>query len=334
MTIESAAFWSIFTLNWKRAIIASIAVNTAIAVVSKYACQRLSSRFPIRLIGMKEAICVAAALVSASFPLVPRSAMADGLIVSRSVTADAGYDSDKSKTWYIDAQLGLSSGYWAYLAYQKYDVVSEDGFDLDSRSYFAGFGSDTDAEWSYGLIYEDWGNPDDIDTDALRATITWTRGNWAFSIMPQYRNIDLAGVENGDSFSFIERGLGLGVQYSGIEDWLMYLERHEYQFSKDPDFLEDSIVTDRLTYTATSLASGFYDYETMLGIGYWLDPVNISLQHTWDRSAIDNSLIQTTETFVDYYFSDMIIPYLRIGRATAPGFSSLWFGNLGLTFSW
>jgi hypothetical protein len=277
---------------------------------------------------------VAAALVAAFCPLVAGSAMADGLIVSRSVTVEAGYDSDETKTWYVDTQLGLGSGYWIYLAAQKNDVGSEDGIDLDSWSYFTGFGSDPEAEWRYDLTYEYWGNPGDIDTNALRATITWTRGNWAFSAMPQYREIDLDGEDNEDSISFNERGLGAGVQYSGMEDWMLYLERYEYRFSKDPDFLDDTGVTDNLTFTATSLASGLYDHETVLGIGRWLDSVYIALQYTRDKSAIDNGLIHTTEAQVDYYHSDKLIPYLRIGRATFPGVSPLWFGNIGLQFGW
>jgi len=277
---------------------------------------------------------LAATLVAVLYSLVYRPAIADGLIDSYSVTVEAGYDSDKSKSWYVDTQLGLSSGYWIYLAAQKNDVGSEDGFDLDSRSYFAGFGSDPDAEWSYDLTYENWGNPGDIDTDALRATITWMRGDWSFSIMPQYREIDLSGVDNVNSFSFNERGLGAGVQYLGIEDWVLYLERYEYRFSKDPDFLEDIGVTDNLTFTATSLASGLYDYETVLGISHWLNPVYITLQYTQDKSAIDNSLVKTTEAHVDYYLSDKVVPYLRIGRASFSGFSPLWFGNLGIQFIW
>ena len=51
--------------------------------------------------------------------LLYRPAIADGFIDSRSVTVEAGYDSDSAKTWYIDTQLGLSSGYWIYLAAQK-----------------------------------------------------------------------------------------------------------------------------------------------------------------------------------------------------------------------
>ena len=278
-----------------------------------------------------EFVIVAVCLV---ISLVFQPAMADGFIESRSLTVEAGYDSDKSKTWYIDTQLGFRSGYWVYLAAQKNDVRSEDGFDPDSRSYFAGFGSDPEAEWSYGLIYEDWGNPGDIDTDALRATLTWARGDWALSIMPQYRKLDLSGQDNSGSVSFNERGLGAGVQYLGIEDWVLYVEHYEYRFSKDPDFLEDIDVTDSLTLTATSLASGLYDNETVLGIGYWLEPVYIAYQYTRDRSAIDNSLVQINEAQIDYYLSDAIVPYLRIGRASSPGFSPLWFGNLGLQFSW
>jgi hypothetical protein len=289
---------------------------------------------PEGLIGRSVAIFLTTSLAATLCLPVCRPAIADGLIDSRSVTVEAGYDSDSAKTWYIDTQLGLSSGYWIYLAAQKNDIGSFYGIDLDSRSYFAGFGSDPEAEWSYDLTYEDWGNSDDIDTDALRATITWTRGDWAFSLMPEYREIDLAGVDSGDSFSFNERGLGGGVQYSGIEDWVLYLEQYEYDFSKDPDFLEDVVVTDRLTFTAVSLASGFYDYETVLGIGRWLDPVYITLQYTRDKSAIDNDLIKTTEVHVDYYHSAELTPYIHVGRASFPGFSPLWFGNIGLQFSW
>jgi len=278
-------------------------------------------------------ICAAASMVATFFSLAPRFAMADKIIVSRNVTVESGYDSDETKTWYIDTQLGLSTGYWIYLAAQKDDVESEDDFDLDSRSYFAGFGNDPESERSYDLTYENWGNPGDIDTDALRATITWSRGDWAFSILPQYREITLASVGNGDSFSFNEQGLGASVKYSGT-DWELNLERNEYRFSKDPDFLEDTVVTDNLTFTATSLASGVYDYGTVLGIGRRLDPVHILLQYTREKSAIDNTLIKTIETHVDYYISDDVIPYLRIGRASFSGFSPLWFGNLGLQFSW
>ena len=72
----------------------------------------------------------------------------------------------------------------------------------------------------------------------------------------------------------------------------------------------------------------------MLGIGHWLDPVYIALQHTRDKSAIDNDLIQTNEVRVDYYYSAMVTPYVQIGRASFPGFSPLWFGNIGLQFVW
>jgi len=293
----------------------------------------MSVLFPKILIGRNAGICELVTLMAASFLLATQFAMADGLIVSRTVTVESGYDSDETKTWYIDTLLGLSTGYWIYLAAQKDDVESEDDFDLDSRSYFAGFGSDPGSEWSYDLTYENWGNPGDIDTDALRATITWTRGDWAFSIMPQYREITLANVDNGDSFSFNEQGVGASVKYSGT-DWELNLERNEYHFSKDPDSLEDTGVTDNLPFPATSLASGVYDHGTVMGIGRRLDPVNILLQYTREKSAIDNTLVETIETHVDYYISDDVIPYLRIGRASFPGFSPLWFGNLGLQVSW
>lgn len=263
-----------------------------------------------------------------------RTAVADGLIDSRSITMEAGYDSDKTKTLYIDTELGLSSGYWVYLAAQKNYVKSVDSIDLDSRSYIAGFGNDNGDQWGYDITYENWGNPDDIDTDALRATITWTHSDLALSIMPQYREISLASVNNGDSVSFNERGLGGGIYFTGINDWILYMERYQYSFSKNPDFLDDFGVTDRLTFTATSLASGLYDHGTVVGISRWLDPIDITFQYTRDKSAIDKNLEHTIEAHLDYYFTNNVVPYLRIGRASFSGLSPLWFGNLGLQYSW
>jgi hypothetical protein len=297
-------------------------------------CSRLSYLFLKKTNSMNTAIYVVASLVMVICILVTRTTISDELIDSLSSTVESGYYSDESTTWYIDTQVGLSSGYWIYLAAQKNNEGSEYGFDLDSRSYFVGFGSDPEEEWSYDLTYENWGNPGDIDTDALRSTIIWTSGNWALSIMPQYREIDLAGIENEDSFSFNERGLGAGAQYMGFEGWIFYLERYEYRFSKDPDFLEDIRVTDRLTLTGTSLAQGLYDHETVLGIGSWIDSVYIGIQRTQSKSAIDNALVQTSEVQVDYHFSDEVLPYLRIGRTSSPGLSALWFGNIGLQFGW
>ena len=285
-------------------------------------------------IGSTAAISLTVFLISACCLLSYRSAIAEGLIESRTITVEAGYDSDKSKTLYLDFQLGLNSGYWINLAAQKDDVESEDGFRFDSRTYIAGFGSDPDAKFNYDITYENWGNPGLFDTDALRATITWVPGDWAFSIMPQYRKIDLDSIDNNDSISFNERGLGAGVRYAGISDWTVYLEQYEYRFSKDPDFLNDIGVTDNLIYTATSLESGLYDYETVLGISRWLAPTNITLQYIRDKSAIDNSIVKTSEAEVDYYVSDAIVPYLRFGRASFRGYSPLWYGYIGLQFAW
>jgi len=293
-----------------------------------------SNLFTEAPVGSNVAICLIAFLITACGLLAYRPAIADGLVESRTITVEAGYDSDKSKTWYLEFQLGLSSGYWIYLAAQNNDVASEDGFKFDSRSYIAGFGSDPDAKFNYDITYENWGNPGLFDTDALRATITWVPGDWAFYIMPQYRQIDLANIDNNDSISFSERGLGAGVRYAGIPDWTLYLEQYEYRFSKDPDFLNDIGVTDNLTYTATSLESGLYDYETVLGISRWLAPANITLQHIRDKSAIDNSIVKTSEAEVDYYVSDAFVPYLRVGRASFRGYSPLWYGNIGLQFTW
>ena len=273
-------------------------------------------------------------LTSILFLFIYLTAVADGFIDSRSVTIEAGYDSDKSKTLYIDSELGLNTGYWIYLAAQKNYVKSVDGINLDSRSYLAGFGNDNGAQLSYDLIYENWGNPGDIDTDALRASISWTHGDMALRIMPQYREFSLASVNNNETVSFSERGLGGGIYFSGINDWILYMERYEYNFSKNPDFLNDFSVIDKLTFTATSLASGLYDHETVVGISRWLDPVDIKAQYIRDKSAIDKSLEHTIEVYLDYYFSNNLIPYLRIGRASYSGISPLWFGNLGLQYIW
>ena len=279
-------------------------------------------------------LLISAAMLTACFPLASRPATADSLIVSRSVTVEGGYDSDKSIVKYLDTQLQLGTGYWIYLAAQKNDVKSEDGFDLDSRSYFAGFSSDPDKEWGYELTYENWGNPGDIETDAIRGIITWRQDNWALSFLPQYRDITLSGVTNGDSFDFHEYGTGARIQYLGIERWILSLERSDYNFSKDPRILEDTIVNERLTFTATSLASGVYDYETVIGIEHSLDTFQILLEYTQEKLAIDNTLVNTIEANVDYYFSDNVIPYLRIGRASFSGISPLLFGNIGVQFTW
>ena len=273
-------------------------------------------------------------LLLLSCALMPQLAMASGFIDWRSVILEAGYDSDETKTWYIDTQLGFNKGYWIWMAAQKNNVESEFDTDLDSRSYFVGFGHDSGARWNYDLTYENWGNPGDIETNALRAAISFIQGDWVLSAMPQYREIDLEGKNNSDDFSFNERGLGMRVEYSGIEAWVLYLEYYDYNFSKKPDRLEDIDVIEGLTFTATSLASGFYDRDAVLGIGHWVEPFNITLQYTRDKSAIDNGHIKTTEAHIDYYPSDNIIPYLRIGRASFPGFSPLWFGNIGLQIIW
>jgi hypothetical protein len=266
--------------------------------------------------------------------LMPQLAVADKLIDTHSVIVEAGYDTDETETLYIDTQFGFNSVYWIQLAAQKNNVKSEYGSTMDSRSYFLGFGYDYGAQWSYDLTYENWGNPGDIETNALRTTVTGLHDVWALSVMPQYRKIDLAGTNNGDNFTFNERGLGVGVEYSGLEDCALYIEHYNYNFSRNPDRLEDRDVTESLTFTAISLASGFYEHETVLGIERWLNPVNITFQYTRDKSAIDNTHIKTTEAYLDYYLSDSLIPYLRIGRASFSGISPLWFGNLGLQIIW
>jgi hypothetical protein len=218
--------------------------------------------------------------------------------------------------------------------------VESDEAQLQTDNLSLSLSTDPLEALSITLGYEDWG-----DDDALTIKTRWfglglNLGDFHLSLMPQQRDIRLQVYEWFHRYvphiDLESRDIGLWVSYFGPEDWVFNASYFKYDYSKDVSRLDDNFrVIFIFPLNALDLASGLDEYRYSLGIGKFIDNINIDLDWSRSRSAVDKNDASVTSLSVDFPLSDQFSLNL-IGGMQEVDYSEdrIIFANLGATLSW
>jgi hypothetical protein len=218
--------------------------------------------------------------------------------------------------------------------------VESDEARLQTDYYSLSLGTDPLAEMSLSLGYVDWG-----DDDALTIKTRWlglglNLGDFSLVLMPQQRDIRLQVSRWFQRYipyvDLESRDIGLSLSYFGPDGWIFNASYFKYDYSKDVSSLgEDYRVIFIFPLNALDLASGLDQYRYSLGIGRLIEDINIDLDWTRSRSAVDNNDASVISLSGDFPLTDQFSLNLMGGMQEVDySDDRIMFASLGFTLSW
>jgi hypothetical protein len=190
------------------------------------------------------------------------------------------------------------------------------------------------------LGYEDWGDDDALTIETRWLGLGLNVGNFSITLIPQQRDIRLQVLQWFQRFvpyvDLESRDIGLSLSYFGPDGWVISSSYFKYDYSKDVSSLgEDYRVIFIFPLNALDLASGLDQYRYSLGIGRLIDDINIDLDWTRSRSAVDNNDASVTSLSGDFPLTDQFSLNLMGGMQEVDySDDRIMFASLGFTLSW
>ncbi|MES9970620.1 MAG: hypothetical protein ABW092_11350 [Candidatus Thiodiazotropha sp.] len=218
--------------------------------------------------------------------------------------------------------------------------VESDEAQLETDFHGLSFTTNPLAEMSLSLGYEDWGDDDALTIETLWFGLNFNLGNFSLALMPQQRDIRLQVLQwfqrQVPYVDLQSRDIGLSLTYYAADDWVFNAAYFSYDYSKDVSQLGDDYrVIFIFPLNALDLASGLDEYRYSLAVGRLMDEINIDLDWTRSRSAVDNNTASVISLSADLPLNDQISLNL-IGGIQEVDYSDdqILFANLGLTLFW
>jgi hypothetical protein len=228
----------------------------------------------------------------------------------------------------------------------RFDIsIGESRVESDEARLETGFRSlslttDPLAEVSLSFGYEDWGDDDALTIETRWFGLGLNVGDFSLALIPQQRDIRLEVLQwfqrHVPYVDLRSRDIGLGLTYFGPDGWVFSSSYFSYDYSEDISRLGDDYrVIFIFPLNALDLASGLDEYRYSLGIGRLINDINIDLDWTRSRSAVDKNYASVISLSAEIPLSDQISLSLMGGLQEVDyDEDRILFANLGLTLSW
>jgi hypothetical protein len=228
-------------------------------------------------------------------------------------------------------QLDLSFG-------ESYVESEEAQLETDFRHL--SLSSDPLAEVSGSIGYEAWGDEDALTIKSRWLGLTLNLGDLSITLMPQQRDIRLQVLPWFRRFvSHIDlesHDIGLSLTYFAPDGWIFSTSYFDYDYSKDVSRLNNN---NRVIFifplNTLDLVSGLDQYRYSFAIGKLVDNIDIGLDWTRSRSAVDGNASTVTTLSGGFPLDDRFRLNLTTGMQDVDYTEEqIFFLNFGLTFSW
>lgn len=253
--------------------------------------------------------------------------------LSSSVTLDFSGDTRDSHDVALDIDLGLLSGNRLRAGIGKASVEG-DSSAYTSNTARIGLNSDPLSKFSYGLSYEWLDRNDNIAADTVRGNLSLRMNDWRGALYPELRYITLTGTNNNSNLHVGIRnpGAGVGVAWTGIENWSFGFKHYRYDFSTDTQTLNRlSLLSERVTLR---IGQAFDDRRTQIYVDRDLPWGGIGMEWVNSTSAIDQTQtrITTLNGFIDLSRTWSIAA--RAGRISSEGTDDIGYAGIASTWFW
>ncbi len=218
--------------------------------------------------------------------------------------------------------------------------VESDEAQLQTDFHYLSLSTDPLAELSLAVGYEDWGDDDALTIRARWLGLTLNLGDFSLTLIPQQRDIRLQVLQWFQRYlSHVDlesRDIGLNLSYFAPDGWVFSASYFDYDYSKDVSRLNDDYrVIFIFPLDTLDLASGLDSHRYSLGVGRLVGDINLGLDWTRSRSAVDGNDSTVVSLSGDFPLDDRFMLNLAGGWQDVDyNQDQILFANLGLTYSW
>jgi hypothetical protein len=236
------------------------------------------------------------------------------------------------------------------------DIFIDLDTDMSKKfSLFAGTGktrspaSSTDIDldyWNIGLGYKvnkafdiefeagNFGQGRDINVDTIDVQLRWSSDDWAFSLKPQYDEIGVLITTNNRIRTFDSTGIGVALDYYGMQNWQYSLAYDTYDYSINPRLLSIPFFVAQISSKALLVTSGLRDEVFAADITYLFPESDLTFTYARSTSAIDQTSSDIYSLAFDFY---RYLPYkfgIEIGSVGSDIDTADYYGGFTLGYAW
>ena len=223
---------------------------------------------------------------------------------------------ENSKNYYAELDLAIVADHHLLLGGGKSDVLTlTDRVDLYTLTL--GYNSPYGAPFEYGLIYDFWGNTDELWTNTLSVPLRWNTQNWSLSLRPQFMRIFLYTQRRFNRtrrlHSSDSRALSGEVTYYGFERWELGVSASAYSYEADLSKLDSPIAPFLFSDITLVLSYGFPSSRLAASLAYNFDNWRLGIRQEQTISAVDDSRLDITSLSSNFYLSNDFSLLLEAG---------------------
>lgn len=232
-----------------------------------------------------------------------------------SINLEYNIGQENSKNYYTELDLVVADDQHLQLGVGKSDVLT-----LTERvnlyNLTLGYNSRYGAPFEFGLVYDYWGNTNDLWTNTLSIPLRWNTQNWSLSLQPQFMRIYLytqrfnrpRRLHRSNS-----RSLSGSINYYGFNRWELGVSGSTYYYQADLSKLNNPIAEFLFNDVTLLLSYGFPSSRIAGNIAYNFDSWRLGIKQEQTISAVDASKLYISSINTTFYLSNSFSLLMEAG---------------------
>jgi len=189
----------------------------------------------------------------------------------------------------------------------------------------------------FTLEAERWGDEGVLETMDLEGSVYFERERWRIGVGYESRDIEVPFTLTGPLGGTLSRTAEVSAESFSVaarvgvgEAWNLYFGLAEHDYERDLRVLPRIQSLSLLSTSTLTLANSFIDHERSFAVERELGPTTLNVRVATDRSAIDDSKLETIEANVLFPVGARVDLEVTVGRGRSDFFDAGVFGGLTL----
>ncbi len=205
-------------------------------------------------------------------------------------------------------------------------------------SFNLGYHNEYGKDFEFGVLYDFWGNTNDLWSHALSVPLRINTIDWAIDIIPMFTRINLYRTNFFTNrqrrlMTTASQSLELRAGYYGFLNWEILFGGARYHYNDNIEGLDNPLARLFFSDIALVLSYGFPDRRAFAELAYNFSMLRLGLNQERTESAVDHSILDITSLMTAIYINDAFAVHLEGGRILIDGSDRSHYAKLALQWN-